>query len=497
MMRNPTLRLVALGVTVALCACSFAPTAKPPKAPEPARYTVAPVPDVSADAAGVAQHFTPGARAVPEWWKAYGSAPLDALVDEGLQHSPSLEAARHTLESVRQQYRAEVGNALWPSLDAGGQVSRQRALGLPNLGKPTNIYNVYAGQLQLGYDFDLFGVSRNEVKQAAAQVDAQSYQFDAARRALAANIVISAVHASSLAEQVTTTERLSALAHEQVALADKAYQLGAAAHEDVLDAQRNADAIDASLPGLRTQALRERHALAVLLGRTPDQSPALLPLGSLTLPGDVPVVVPSTLLSQRPDVLAAEANVRATSAQVGVATGNMFPHLSLSASLGSGAFDRAKLFTGAGTIWGATAGLTQPIFHGGALRAQRKAAIANYQAAIAQYQQTVLGAFQNVADTLTALEQDALALKAAQSGEASARQSNDDAQQRYRLGSVSYPLTLASEQRWQNARVQAIQATAARLIDTAALYQAMGTPDDTTADVPADGVPQGQGPQPR
>ena len=476
MMRFQPVRAIALGMAFGLAGCSFAPPAKPPHIADPEHYTVAPTPDATAEAQGVAQRFALGQRAVPEWWKAYGSADLDALVDEGLRNSPSLEAARHTLESVRQQYRAVVGDTLWPSLDAGGQVTRQRALGLPNLGKPTNIYNVYAGQLQLGYDFDLFGVSRNEVKQAAAQVDAQSYQFDAARRALAANIVITAVNASALAEQVQATERLAALARQQVDLSGKAYRLGAAAHEDVLAAQRNAASIEGSLPTLRAQALRERHALAVLLGRTPDRAPEALPLASFVLPAEVPVSVPSELLKQRPDVLAAEAAVRAASAEVGIATGNLFPHLSLSASLGSAAFDKAKLFTGAGTIWGATASLTQPIFHGGALWAQRKAAIASYEASNAQYRQTVLSAFQNVADTLTALNQDSLALQAAQSGAASARQSHDDAKRRYALGAASYPLTLATEQRWQNARVQEIEATALRLIDTAALYQAMGEP---------------------
>jgi len=169
--------------------------------------------------------------------------------------------------------------------------------------------------------------------------------------------------------------------------------------------------------------------------------------------------------------------VRAASAEVGVATGNLFPQLSLSASFGSAAFDRSKLFTGASTIWGATASLTQPLFHGGALWAQRKAAIASYDASLAQYRQTVLGAFQNVADALTALEQDALALQAAQNGANAAKQSFDDARNRYRLGATSYPLTLAGEQRWQNARVQQIQATAQRLVDTAALFQAMGEPN--------------------
>jgi NodT family efflux transporter outer membrane factor (OMF) lipoprotein len=196
----------------------------------------------------------------------------------------------------------------------------------------------------------------------------------------------------------------------------------------------------------------------------------------LQLPEDVPVSVPSELLQQRPDVLAAEAAVHAASAQVGVATANLFPHLSLSATLGNAAFNRAMLFTGAGSIWSAGASLTQPIFHGGALMAQRKAAIAQYDAAIAQYQQTVLNAFQNVADTLTALDQDALALQSAQSAATLAGQSFNDIDARYRLGAAAYPSTLASEQQWQNARLAEIRARAARLTDTAALFQAMGVP---------------------
>jgi outer membrane protein TolC len=163
---------------------------------------------------------------------------------------------------------------------------------------------------------------------------------------------------------------------------------------------------------------------------------------------------------------------------VGVATANLFPHISLSATLGTEAFKPSNLFTAAGSVWSAGLSLTQPIFHGGELIAKRKAAIASYNAAIADYQQTVLNAFQNVADTLTALDQDALTLQAAQTAAASAQQSFNNAETRYRLGGVSYPSKVLSEQHWQNARLTEIQARAARLADTAALFQAMGEPED-------------------
>ncbi len=477
------LRMTVLAAAVALAGCSFAPPARPPAPPSPEHYAVTPTPAESAEAGGVTQHFDAALPPVPDWWRLYGSDTLDAWVDEGLRNNASLDAARHTLEAAHQQFRAQVGATEWPSLDAQGQATRERGLGLPKLGPPTSIYNVFAGQLSLNYTFDLFGATRYGIRQAAAQVDQQAFQLDGARRALAANIVIAAVNASSLAEQLAVTTRLAALAHEQADLAQKSYALGAASHDDVLGAQQNAAALDASLPSLRFQAQRARHLLAVLMGRTPDQAPEPLPLDRLKLPDHVPVSVPSELLSQRPDVRAAEAVVQAASAQVGVATANMFPHLSLSASLGSASFKDSQLFTGSTSIWGVGLSLAQPIFHGGALRAQRKAAIADYEASVSQYRQTVLNAFQNVADTLTALQQDALALQAAQAASAAAGQSHADAQSRYRLGAVSYPATLLSEQRWQNARLTDIQAAAARLADTAALYQAMGEAPQTSRDV--------------
>jgi NodT family efflux transporter outer membrane factor (OMF) lipoprotein len=470
------MRATSLALAVALAGCAFAPPAKPPAPPTPAHYAVQPTPADSVKADGVAQHFSLGARAVPAWWHLYGSDTLDAWVDEGLRNNPSLAATKHTLEAAHQLLRAQVGANMFPTLDAQGQTSRQRALGFPDLGPPTNLYDVYAGQLALSYNFDLFGATRHGIEQTAAQVDQQSYEFDAAKRALAANIVIAAINAASLAEQLSASERLSTLAHAQADLTERSYRLGAASHEDVLSIQQQAASIDTSIPPLRSQAWRARHALAVLMGRTPDQAPSNLTLAELHLPVDVPVSVPSDLLQQRPDVLAAEASVHAASAQVGVATANLFPHISLSASLGSEAFKPSNVFTGAGAVWSAGVSLTQPIFHGGALMAQRRAAIANYNAALAQYQQAVLNAFQNVADTLTALNQDALTLQAATNEATAAEQSFTDTDTRYRLGAVSYPEAVLSEQHLQSAKLTEIQARAARMADTAALFQAMGTP---------------------
>ena len=469
-------RVAVLVATMTLAGCAFAPPAKPPAPPTPAHYAVQPTPADSAKADDVAQHFSLGARAVPAWWRLYGSDTLDAWVDEGLRNNPSLAATQHTLEAAHQLLRAQVGANMLPTLDAQGQTSRQRALGFPGIGPPTNLYDVYAGQLALSYNFDLFGATRHGIEQTAAQVDQQSYEFDAAKRALAANIVIAAINASSLAEQLSTSERLSTLAHEQAALTERSYRLGATSQDDVLVVQQQAASIDTSIPPLRSQALRARHALAVLMGRTPDQAPSNLTLAQLHLPVDVPISVPSDLLQQRPDVLAAEASVHAASAQVGVATANLFPHISLSAALGSAAFKPANLFTASGSIWSAGVSLTQPIFHGGALMAQRKAAMASYNASLAQYQQAVLNAFQNVADTLTALNQDALTLQAATDEAAAASQSFTDTDARYRLGAVSYPEAVISEQHLQSAKLSEIQARAARMSDTAALFQSMGTP---------------------
>jgi NodT family efflux transporter outer membrane factor (OMF) lipoprotein len=464
---------MALGVTAA---CSLGPTGTPPAMLEPAHYGAETQAARTVNAQGVAQRFVMGAQPVPQWWKLYRCDALDALVDEGLRNSPTLAAADKTLAAAREQLRAQLGNSLLPAIDAGAQVSRQRALAIPEIGPNTFQYNVFVGQLQAQYTFDLFGAVRYANAALAQRVDLQAFQFDAARRALAANIVSAALSAATLDARVAATTRLVTLANQQAADVQRRYTLGAVAHSDLLSAQQSAASTAASLPELRQQALATRHALAVLLGRTPDQAPPALELAQLHLPDEVPVVVPSELLQARPDIQAADAALKAAAADVGVATAQLFPSITLNASMGQGGFSWPLALSGAGTLWSIAGSLSAPIFHGGALLAQRRAALATYDATASQYKQTVLTAFQNVADTLAALEHDAQSLDAASAAARVAQQAFDEASARQRLGALPPSAVRASEQQWQNARLEQIRYTGARLADTAALFQAMGNP---------------------
>ncbi|MGF6756209.1 efflux transporter outer membrane subunit [Paraburkholderia sp. GAS42] len=459
-----------------LAACSFGPNGDPPAMPSPAHYGAEAQPTQTVPAQGVTQQFVVGAKAVPEWWKQFQSDDLNALVDEGLRNSPTLAATDRSLAAAREQLRAQIGSSLLPTIDAGGQAARQRALAIPEAGPNTFLYNTFVGQVQAHYTFDIFGAARLENAALASRVNVQAYQFDAARRALAANVVSAAIASATLHAQIDATERLVSLANDQARDTVRRYDLGAVSHSDALNAQQSAASLAASLPGLRQQWTTTRHALAVLLGRTPDAAPPDLDLAHIHVPEQVPVSVPSDLLKSRPDIQAADAALKAAAADVGVATAQMFPSLSLTASMGQGGFSWPVALSGAGAIWSIGASLSQPIFHGGALLAQRRAAVDSYDAATAQYKQTVLAAFQNVADTLAALEHDAQSLDAANFSARSAHGVFDETSARYRLGAVPVSAARSGEQQFRNAQLDEIRYTGARLSDTAALFQAMGNP---------------------
>ncbi|OLL30720.1 RND transporter [Burkholderia sp. SRS-W-2-2016] len=476
---------LAIGLACALAACSFGPNGDAPPMPQPAHYGAEALPTQTVPAQGVTQQFVAGAQPVPEWWRLYRSDALDALVDEGLRNSPTLAATDRALAAAREQLRAQVGSSLLPTIDAGGQATRNRALAIPEIGPNTFLYNIFVGQLQAHYTFDLFGAARLANAALAARVNVQVYQLDAARRALAANIVTATITSAALHAQIDTTERLVTLANAQARDTARRYELGAVSHADLMNAQQSAASVSASLPALKQQWLTTRHALAVLLGRTPDAAPDDVELAQLHLPEQVPVVVPSELLRARPDIQAADAALKAAAADVGVATAQMFPSLSLSASMGQGGFSWPVAMSGAGAIWSIGASLSQPLFHGGALLAQRRAAVDSYDASVSQYKQTVLAAFQNVADTLAALDHDAQSLDAANVAARSAQSVFDDTAARYRLGALPVASTRSSEQQWRNAQLDEIRYTSARLTDTAALFQAMGNPPLDDAGAPS------------
>jgi NodT family efflux transporter outer membrane factor (OMF) lipoprotein len=334
--------------------------------------------------------------------------------------------------------------------------------------------------VQASYNLDLFGAARFANTSLAAQVEQQAYQLEAARRSLAANIVTGAITSASLAEQVALTEKQVVLLRQVARDTQRRYELGAASQNDALDADQDAATLEASLPGLRARWHATRHALAVLLGRSPDQAPPDLAFSTIAVPEAVPVVVPSELLASRPDVQVAEAALVAAAADVGLATAQLFPSLSLTGSMGKGGFAWADALSGAGSIWAIGASLTQPIFHGGQLLAERSAAKARYEAAVLQYKQTVLTAFRDVADTLSRLDAGGQALASAEASRRSAELSYQNTAKRVRLGALAPYTQYASEQHYVAARLRELEYANARMTETAALFQAMGSPASAT-----------------
>ncbi len=479
---------MSLGVVaLALAGCAhFGPPRDPPRLAEPRHYAVG---DQSAQlpaADGVAQQLAGGARPVPEWWRAYGSESLNALVAEGLRNSPSLAAAQNTLRAAREGLRSQIGQSLYPAVDVGFDPSRQRALTFPGLGQQTYLYDIFAAEVQASYTFDFFGASVLADRALARQLQQQTYQLEATRRALATNIVVATINSASLQAQLEAQQELVTLGEQRARQVAARYRAGSASQDEMLAAEQDAATAAATVPALRAQVLAVRHAQAVLLGRTPDQAPEPLILDSLHVPEMLPVSVPSDLLHQRPDILAAEAAVRAAADEAGAATASMFPSMTLSAAYGRGGFDWSTFTSPAGLLWSVGATLTQPIFHGGALVARRRQYQASYEAAASQYRQTVLTAFQNVADTLVSLEEDANTLTQTQRAAAAARSLHRDSAARYKLGASPYYATLTAGQQYQDAEVRYLRARAARLTDTAALFDSMGDPPlDVTARVRA------------
>lgn len=477
--RTRALTCIALGVAaLSLTGCGlFGPDRNPPAMAQPDHYSVAGQAANLPNADGVAQKLDIGAQPVPEWWKGYQSDALNALVDEGLANSPSLAATQHTLKSAREGLRSEIGNSLFPSVDVGFAPSRQRSLGIPILPKEeTFLENVFVAQVQASYTFDFFGASLLADRALAGQVQQQAFQLESTRRALAANIVVATINVASLNEQVLATEKLVELGEQRSQQTAARFKLGGASNDDALSAEQDAANAAATLPGLRAQLLAMRHAQAVLIGRTPDRAPEPLSLDALHLPENVPVAVPSALLHQRPDILAAEAALRAAADQAGAATAAMFPSLTLSASYGRGGFDWTTFTSPEGAIWSIGARLTQPIFHGGALVARKHQYEEAYEAAVSQYKQTVLSAFQTVANNLVSLDEDANTLTQTQRAMDAAQGTTRDTESKYKLGATPFYATLSAGQQYQSARVQYVRARAQRLADTASLFDAMGDP---------------------
>lgn len=472
---------VVISTCPLLASCMVGPNFHSPKPPQTERYTYSPLPNSTvgikkSGTAGNPQAFRLGRDIPAEWWELFHSDEINAMVEKGIENSPNLAAAEAALRQAKDTLYSQIGNLLLPKFDATGYAERARISGLGfGIGGPSNVFNVFNTTVSVSYLLDIFGGSRRQIEALQAQVDYQRYQLIAAYLTLTSNIVTTAVTVASLEAQIKAT---NALIHEealQLKIIKKQFQLGGASQQTIFTQQTLLAQTQSLLPPLQTNLERSRHALAVLIGELPsDMPPPTINLDKLILPANIPVSLPSSLVCQRPDIQAAEAVLHAASAQIGVATANMLPQITLTGDYGWTGQTVGNLFNSTSKVWDLGMSIAQPIFHGGALFWQRKAAIATFEQAEAQYKQTVLQAFQNVADALKTLEGDARAFKAKREAEISAKATYTLTSKQYRLGATSYLNLLTAEQQYQQAVINRIQAQSARYTDTTALFAALG-----------------------
>ncbi|MBA3537157.1 MAG: efflux transporter outer membrane subunit [Tatlockia sp.] len=471
-------------LSVFLTACMVGPNFHKPPPPKVKGYEERPrLPAKTAQASGPggeAQVFLNDKDVPLLWWELYRSPAINKLIRRGLACSPNIASATAALRQSQENLNVQIGNLLFPAVDANASIQRQRystaTIGGGDVsGRPKAMtFNLYNVSVNATYNLDIWGGSRRQIESFAAKVDYQQFQVIATYLTLTSNIVTTAVAVASFQAQIDVTRKLIKEQQYLYEILSKQFNLGAVSKAVVLTQQTLLEQTRATLPPLEKSLSINKHALSALVGAFPDEQLPVLDLNKLKLPIKIPVSLPSMLVRQRPDVRAAEATMHAALAEIGVATANLLPQITLTASYGFVSTKLSNLFSHANSVWSLMAQAAQPLFHGGALLAQRRANIDAFQQAEAQYRQTVLQAFQNVADVLRALETDARALKAQDIAERAARQSLQLTMQQYRLGAANYINLLNTQQQYEQTRINRIKAQAMRYADTAALFQALG-----------------------
>jgi NodT family efflux transporter outer membrane factor (OMF) lipoprotein len=480
-MRFASLRyLVILFFSLDLMGCMLGPNFHSPAAPDVTRYTANPqpvktikIPEMGA--AGKSQYFEIGADIPRQWWYLYHSPEMNNLITAGMVNSPNLAAARATLVQAREALYAQIGSTLLPAVS--GQLGAERQLFQNNdFDAPgSSLFSLYTAEVSVSYTVDIFGALRRQVESVRAQMDYEAFELQAAYLTLTSNIVTTAINIASLRTQIAATQQIIHSEEQSLNITRKQYKYGGVAGLNVLSQQSQLYLTRATLPPLEQNLAQARHAMSVLIGRFPseDEIPDF-DFKKLSLPAHLPVSLPSQLVRQRPDIRASEALLHSASAQIGVATANLFPQLNLSGAYGWQALMPGALFNPSSRTWNWGGTLLQPIFEGGSLLAKRRGSIAAYNVAAAQYKQTVLTAFQNVADTLRALDHDAHTLKEYRDAEIAAQKAWNITKIQYKEGGINYLSLLTAETQYQQAVISRVQAEALRYSDTAALFQALG-----------------------
>lgn len=477
-------RAVLLGaIAASVSGCAVGPNFTPPAAPDVAGYLPGKLdsPNVGPGAPRVAgQHFVTGAAVSARWWSAFRSQPLDDLVRQAVDHNPNLQAAEAAIRVAQFNALAQRG-LFFPQVTGNSTSSKQlfshagSVFGADLGSVPQTQYSLVTNQLTVSFVPDIWGGNLRVVENLDSVTEQQLFQLEAAYLTLASNVVTAAIQEASLRGQIAATQRIIGIERNLLDILKRQFSFGQAAQADVLAQDAALAAAEQLLPPLEKQLAQQRDLLTALAGQlSADEIAQKFDLAHFKLPENLPVSLPSKLVDQRPDVKAAEANMHAASAQVGVTIAARLPNLVLSANGGSTAYNFAQSFAPGTGFYTLAVAATAPIFDGFTLYNRQKAAEAALDQAEAQYRATVITAFQNVADALRALQSDARAVKAARRAEDTAKASLDIVQKQLNAGQVNQLAVLNAQQTYLTASVIRVQTEANRLSDTAALFMALG-----------------------
>jgi NodT family efflux transporter outer membrane factor (OMF) lipoprotein len=496
-----SLRVTLLLAFPLLAACAAGPRFHPPSAPANAGYAPIPLPPSTASApihGGEMQRFINDRDIAFDWWQAFQSPLLNALIERALKNNPTIAAAQAALLQAQELVYAQRGY-FFPTVAANYNFERQKIAGNftsdyspgtqgngDNLNPPLQdrtksphtaplLYNFHTAQLTVGFVPDVFGANARQVESLAAQRDAQRFALEATYITLASNVVAAAIQEASLRAQIAATQQIIDADTQSLQILRDQFRLGEAMRIDVAAQETALAQARATLPPLQKQFEQTRDLIRALVGNLPNQEvPETFELDALTLPPELPLSLPARIIEQRPDVRAAEAQLHSANAQVGVAVAAMLPQISITGTLGGNADELPWLFRTGGPFWSLVGNVNQPIFEGGTLLHRKRAADSALKQAAAQYQSAVLTAYQNVADTLHASLCDANALAANVRAENAAKITYDLTRRQMEIGYVDYLTFLNAQMTYQQALLQRVQAQATRYGDTVALFQALG-----------------------
>jgi len=461
---------VILGILVLLSACSTGPDFKAPASPEGTTFTS------GDEAVPLNQRIVLGKRIETDWWTLFASGALDSLIQQAVKNNYDLSSAKETLAQAAEAVKAESGS-LSPQISLDATAGRQK-YGVALFG-PSNFnippFSYYQAGPSISWSPDLFGGGRRAIERQQALANYQVHEIDAIYIALTGDTAAAALEIAAANAEIAAVKSMIAEDRKTLALVQESYAAGASTKVDVLGMKTQLNIDQTILPPLEQRLSVSRHALSIYLGKAPaDWTPPNIEFNSLMLPDKIPVSLPSDLVRRRPDILAAEANLHAASAAIGVATANQYPQLTLTANMMQEALTPAGIFSAAGNAWSLAAELTAPIFDGGKLIAEKRGAEHAYQASLAQYQQTIIVAFKQVADALTSLAHDDEEVAIRNNALDDASISLELMRSSYQAGAVGLLPVQNARHALAKARLDIVQARHQRFLDCVRLFVALG-----------------------